>query len=44
MAGMGLGLYISRQIVELHGGDIKAEFPDGGGTKVVVSLPLTLSS
>ena len=39
MAGMGLGLYISRQIVELHGGKIEAEFPDEGGTKFVVTLP-----
>jgi PAS domain S-box-containing protein len=39
MAGMGLGLYISRQIVEQHGGTIEAEFPDEGGTNVVVTLP-----
>jgi PAS domain S-box-containing protein len=39
MAGMGLGLYISRQIVELHGGTIHAEFPDDGGTRLVVLLP-----
>ncbi|MDQ3809358.1 MAG: GAF domain-containing sensor histidine kinase, partial [Chloroflexota bacterium] len=39
MAGMGLGLYISRQIVELHGGSITAEFPDDGGTRFVVTLP-----
>jgi signal transduction histidine kinase len=39
MAGMGLGLYISRQIVELHGGSIQAEFPDDGGAKFVVTLP-----
>jgi PAS domain S-box-containing protein len=39
MAGMGLGLYISRQIVELHGGTIEAEFPETGGTKFVVTLP-----
>jgi excisionase family DNA binding protein len=39
-SGMGLGLYVSRQIVELHGGHIRAEFPDGGGTRVVVELPL----
>ena len=38
MAGMGLGLYISRQIVELHGGTIRAEFPDDGGTRIVVTL------
>jgi PAS domain S-box-containing protein len=41
MAGMGLGLYISRQIVELHGGCIEAEFPDDGGTRFVVTLPRT---
>ena len=40
MAGMGLGLYISRQIVELHGGSIEAEFPDDGGTRFVVTLPV----
>jgi signal transduction histidine kinase len=37
--GMGLGLYISRQIVELHGGQIAAEFPPDGGTRVIVTLP-----
>jgi PAS domain S-box-containing protein len=40
MAGMGLGLYISRQIVELHDGSISAEFPDDGGTRFIVRLPL----
>ena len=38
-AGLGLGLYVSRQIVELHGGQIEAEFPDDGGTRMVVWLP-----
>jgi signal transduction histidine kinase len=40
-AGIGLGLYISRQIVELHGGQIAAEFPPDGGTRFVVTLPTT---
>ena len=40
MAGMGLGLYISRQIVELHHGRIWGEFPDDGGTEFKVELPL----
>jgi PAS domain S-box-containing protein len=43
MAGMGLGLYISRQIVELHEGSIVAEFPEDGGTRFVVRLPLAVS-
>lgn len=40
--GMGLGLYICRQIVERHGGTIAAEFPDDGqgGTCFVVSVPI----
>jgi signal transduction histidine kinase len=38
--GMGLGLYVTRQIVELHGGQINAEFPEDGGTRFVVCLPL----
>ena len=38
-AGMGLGLYISRQIIELHRGQISAEFPDDGGSRFIVVLP-----
>lgn len=39
-AGLGLGLYVSKQIVEMHGGQIWAEFPEDGGTCFVFSLPL----
>jgi len=39
IAGMGLGLYISHQIVELHGGTLEAEFPDAGGTRIIMTLP-----
>jgi signal transduction histidine kinase len=39
MAGLGVGLYVARQIVNLHGGTIEAEFPDDGGTRFVVTLP-----
>lgn len=38
-AGMGLGLYYSRTIVELHGGHIQVEFPEDGGTRFVITLP-----
>jgi signal transduction histidine kinase len=38
-SGLGLGLYISREIVNVHGGDIVAEFPADGGTRFVVRLP-----
>lgn len=37
--GMGLGLYLSRQIVERHGGRLTAEFPEHGGTEMRVTLP-----
>lgn len=37
--GLGIGLYISRQIIELHGGEIYAEFPPNGGSRFVVALP-----
>ena len=40
VAGMGLGLYISRRIVELHGGSIQIEAPDEGGARVTVILPV----
>jgi signal transduction histidine kinase len=40
LGGMGLGLYISRQIVDLHGGRLEARFPPEGGTEVIVSLPV----
>ena len=39
-SGMGLGLYIARQIVERHGGTIYAEAPADGGTRFVISLPV----
>jgi PAS domain S-box-containing protein len=39
--GVGLGLAISRQIVELHGGTLRAEFPPEGGTRVVMELDAT---
>ncbi|NVJ23605.1 PAS domain-containing sensor histidine kinase [Myxococcus sp. AM011] len=38
--GMGLGLYIVRQIVEAHGGHIRVEDSPGGGATFVVDLPL----
>jgi excisionase family DNA binding protein len=41
-SGMGLGLYICRQIVELHGGQIRAELPADGGTRIVLRLPTEL--
>lgn len=39
--GLGLGLYICRQLVRLHGGCIWAESTDGAGTTITVELPLT---
>jgi signal transduction histidine kinase len=38
--GMGIGLFISSQIIELHGGQIAVEFPSEGGTRFRVTLPV----
>jgi signal transduction histidine kinase len=32
-------LFLSRRLVELHGGQLTAEFPPDGGTCIVVVLP-----
>lgn len=42
--GMGLGLYVCKEIVELHGGTISVTCPDGGGTCVTVTLPVGVRS
>jgi signal transduction histidine kinase len=44
MRGLGLGLHISRQIVDLHGGEIRAEFPPDGGSRFVVRLPAPVAA
>jgi PAS domain S-box-containing protein len=37
--GMGLGLYVAREIVEAHGGSIVATNVAGGGASFVIRLP-----
>jgi signal transduction histidine kinase len=42
--GLGLGLYVSRHVVQAHGGAITVETPPDGGTRFVLTLPgLSLS-
>ncbi|BAU23323.1 hypothetical protein THC_0938 [Caldimicrobium thiodismutans] len=36
--GMGLGLFITRRIIEAHGGAIKFSLPEGGGLIVEIDL------
>jgi len=38
--GLGLGLYITRMLVEAHGGHIQAESEPGKGSKFCFTLPL----
>jgi signal transduction histidine kinase len=38
--GSGLGLCISQRIVDEHGGSIRIETPEAGGTSFVIELPI----
>lgn len=42
--GLGLGLYITRQILEAHGGSIKVESEPEKGATFIVELPLRAAS
>ncbi|CAA9272124.1 MAG: hypothetical protein AVDCRST_MAG93-2684 [uncultured Chloroflexia bacterium] len=37
--GLGIGLYVVKQIVELHGGEVMVESVEGEGSTFTVSLP-----
>ena len=40
--GMGIGLYLARQIVERHGGAIRVECPADGGARFLIRLPMSM--
>jgi signal transduction histidine kinase len=44
ISGMGVGLYVVREILELHGGSIDVESTEGQGSTFTVELPLTTSA
>ncbi len=44
ITGSGLGLSITKKIVNLYGGEIKTESEEGKGTKFMISLPKQPSS
>jgi signal transduction histidine kinase len=39
--GTGLGLSLSYDIIQAHGGEIRAESKDGEGAEFIVTLPIT---
>jgi signal transduction histidine kinase len=44
VSGTGLGLYISRQILDAHDGDIHVETGEGGGATFTFTLPVTAAT
>ncbi|HEY1127174.1 MAG TPA: HAMP domain-containing sensor histidine kinase, partial [Actinomycetota bacterium] len=42
--GLGLGLYVSREIAQAHGGSIEAKNREGGGASFLLRLPLALEA
>jgi len=38
--GTGLGLTITKNIIKLHGGDVRIECPPEGGTTFIIDLPM----
>ena len=42
--GLGLGLYLSKRLVEAHQGTLSVESDQGKGTSVRVSLPLAVAT
>jgi signal transduction histidine kinase len=42
--GLGLGLFIAREIVQAHGGDIAVRTPDGEATVFEVTLPREMTT
>jgi len=42
--GLGLGLYITKEIISSHGGTIRVESEPGRGSTFIVDLPLTLGA
>ena len=41
--GTGMGLFLCKMLVELHGGLIEAHSPDESGTEFLITLPLRRS-
>ncbi len=44
ISGSGVGLYVSRKIVETHGGSIAVQSKEGEGSTFTVTLPLSTST
>jgi two-component system CheB/CheR fusion protein len=44
MSGMGVGLYVVKEIVSLHGGSVEVASAEGRGSTFIVRIPLLAHS
>ena len=43
IVGSGIGLYLVKTVIDLHGGEVSAESEEGKGSRFIVKVPVSLA-